>query len=203
MKLSKRSRLSDVARSVAAALGSAGIRAVLTGGACASLYSRGSYQSSDLDFIIQNAVSSAQLDAAMAETGFRRVGNQYEHPEVPFFVEFPAGPLGIGRDLQIQPIKYAIRGIVIASLSATDSCRDRLVAFYHWNDRQALKVAVAIARRHRVNLKFIRQWSIQEGALSQFEEFMGAAKKGERGRSRKQVETRGRTARVRSGDRQT
>lgn len=171
MKLSKRSGMADVARCVAMALRSAGIRAVLTGGACASLYTRGGYQSSDLDFIIQNAVSGTQLDNAMASIGFRRAGNQYEHPEAPFFVEFPAGPLGIGGDLHIQPVEYKIKGTVVSALSAADSCRDRLVAFYHWDDRQALKVAVSIARRHRVNLGSIRRWSEHEGALSKFEEF--------------------------------
>ncbi|MBI4241858.1 MAG: hypothetical protein HY613_09085 [Candidatus Rokubacteria bacterium] len=187
MKLSKRSRLADVARCVAIALQSAGIRAVLTGGACASLYSRGGYKSSDLDFVIQNAVSEAQLDDAMAGAGFRRVGNQYEHPDAPFFVEFPAGPLGIGHDLHIHPVKYPIRRTVICALSATDSCRDRLAAFYHWNDRQALRAAVAIARRHRVDLQCIRRWSAREGALAKHAEFMAELRRG--------------TVRVRSGRR--
>ena len=160
--------MADVVRCVATALRSAEIRAVLTGGACASLYTGGGYESSDLDFIIQNAVTETQLDRAMASIGFKRGGNQYEHPAAPFFVEFPAGPLGIGGDLHIQPVEYRIKGTVIAALSAADSCRDRLVAFYHWNDRQALKFAVAIAHRHRVNLTSIRRWSKREGALSQF-----------------------------------
>ena len=135
MRLSKRSGLADVARCVATALRSAGIRAVLTGGACASLYTRGGYQSSDLDFVIQNAVSETQLDKAMNSIGFERVGNQYEHPEAPFFIEFPAGPLEIGGDLRIQPVEYKIKRTVVPALSAADSCRDRLVAFYHWDDR--------------------------------------------------------------------
>ena len=179
--------MADVARCVATALKSADIRAVLTGGACASLYTRGGYKSSDLDFIIQNAVSGKQLDRAMASIGFRRVGNQYEHPDAPFFVEFPTGPLGIGSDLRIQPVEYRIKGTVVSALSAADSCRDRLVAFYHWNDRQALRVAVSIALRHRVKLISIRQWSEHEGARSKYEEFISEVKrlaaKG-RGRSR-------------------
>ena len=57
------------------------------------------------------------------------------------------------------------------ALSAKDSCRDRLAAFYHWRDRQSLETAVLIALRHRVNLRKIREWSIEEGALESFEEF--------------------------------
>ncbi len=177
MTLSKRSTLADVARCVATALKSSQISAVLTGGACASLYTRGGYKSSDLDFIIQNAVSVARLDGAMASVGFTRVGNQYEHPDAPFFVEFPAGPLGIGKDLHIRPVKYRIKGTVVSALSPTDSCRDRLAAFHHWNDRQALKAAVSIALRHRVSLNSIRRWSWREGAGSKCEEFMSEVKR--------------------------
>jgi hypothetical protein len=56
-------------------------------------------------------------------------------------------------------------------LSATDSCRDRLAAFYHWNDRQSLRVAVLIARRARVDMKRLRAWSAVEGAAGKFAEF--------------------------------
>jgi len=174
VKLTKRSSLAQVARSVAVALSSAGIRAVLTGGACASLYSRGKYKSSDLDFIIQSAVSRAELDAAMAAIDFRRAGNHYEHPVATFFVEFPAGPLAIGEDLRVQPVVYKIRRFGVLALSATDSCRDRLAAFYHWNDRQALTAAVAIARLRPVSIDSIRKWSAKEGALPSFDEFLAA-----------------------------
>lgn len=198
MKLGRRSGLADVARGVAHALHTARIQAVLTGGACASLYTHGGYQSSDLDFIIQNPVSGMDLDSAMASVGFKRVGNQYEHPEARFFVEFPAGPLGIGTDLHIHPIQYEIRGTTLSALSATDSCRDRLVAFYHWNDRQALRVAVTIARGHRVNLELIRRWSRKEGALAKFAEFLTAVKLGKRGHRRRKAEKSLRSVRTRS-----
>ena len=56
-------------------------------------------------------------------------------------------------------------------LSATDSCRDRLAAFYHWSDRQSLLDAVEIARIRSVNLRKIREWSTQEGALDAFKRF--------------------------------
>ena len=57
------------------------------------------------------------------------------------------------------------------TLSATDSCRDRLAAFYHWKDRQALTAAVAIALRHRVRMKRIREWSGEEDSATEFDQF--------------------------------
>ena len=174
MRLTRASALPAVAAAVAKALAREGIRAVLTGGACASLYTRGKYQSSDLDFILQSAVSATRLDAALATIGFRRRGNHYEHSVVPFFVEFPAGPLGIGRDLGIRPVRRRVANVPVAVLSPTDSCRDRLAAFYHWQDRQSLAVAVEIAVRNPVDLKAIRRWSLAEGAAEGMTEFLAA-----------------------------
>jgi len=51
----------EVATSVADALSRAGFRAVLTGGGCASIYTKGVYQSVDLDFILQRASTQAKL----------------------------------------------------------------------------------------------------------------------------------------------
>ena len=155
------------------------------GGACASIYTRGSYQSADLDFILMSAVSRARLDAAMAAAGFSRRGDRYVHPRSRFFVAFPAGPLGIGSDLRIQPSVYRRRGSRLILLSPTDSTRDRLAAFYHWSDRQSLRTAVRIALRHRVDLDRIRTWSIGEGAAAGFAEFVA-----ELARSRRRRRTR-------------
>lgn len=182
MSLTRRSSLRDVAECVATALSQAGIPSVLTGGACATLYTAGTYQSEDLDFVLQAPVPRAKLEAAMRSAGFRRRGDQYFHPRAPFFVEFPTGPLGIGGDLQIHPVEYRVRSARVLTLSPTDSCRDRLAAFYHWSDRQSLEVAVEIARRHPVNLQKIRRWSEAEGSSSQFKEFEAELKRARRAR---------------------
>ena len=172
MNLTSRSSLEAVAACVAGALARSKIRAVLTGGACATLYSRGEYQSSDLDFILQSAVKPETLDAVMEAIGFRRTGNHYEHPRTPLIVEFPAGPLGIGADIDVRPVIRRIRGVGVRVLSATDSCRDRLAGFFHWNDRQSLITAVQIARHRKVDLRAIRVWSAREGASDKFLEFL-------------------------------
>ena len=171
MNLTSRSSLAAVAACVGRALAQSKIRAVLTGGACATLYSKGEYQSSDLDFILQSAVKPQELDDVMATIGFRRAGNYYRHPKTAFIVEFPAGPLGIGRDIDVRPVVFRIEGVRVRALSATDSCRDRLAAFFHWNDRQSLITAARIARHHKVNMRTIRAWSAREGASEKFSEF--------------------------------
>jgi len=161
--LSRRSTLADVAVAVGDALRRAGIRAVLTGGACANLYSGGALQSLDADFVLGEGVALEDLDQALAALGFARRTGRYIHRDVPFFLEFPSGPLGIGEDFRIRPV-WKVRGSArTLTLSATDACRDRLAAFYHWNDRQSLAAAVAIAARNRVSFGKVKQWSRREG----------------------------------------
>jgi hypothetical protein len=143
------------------------------------------YQSSDLDFVLQTAISQARLDSAMATAEFSRQGNQYVHPRASFFVEFPAGPLAIGSDFRIEPVERRVGRSLVTALSATDSCRDRLAAFYFWNDRQSLRTAVQIAVRQRVRLETIRKWSRVEGFQAPFEEFVAELSRARRRRRRK------------------
>jgi hypothetical protein len=183
LKLNARSTIADVAGTVGDALREAGISAVLTGGACAAIYSRGGYQSHDLDYIIRGDASRRALDQAMARIGFGREGDRYVHFTCPFFVEFPRGPLAIGDDFQIMPVTLRLRRGSTLALSTTDACRDRLAAFYHWDDRQSLEAALAIARKQTVNMNRIRRWSLREGFLSKFEEFRTLAARRRTGRS--------------------
>jgi hypothetical protein len=178
VKLGARSTLPAVAMAVGGALTRHGIRAVLTGGACASLYTRGAYQSRDMDFILTGPATQGRVDAALASLGFARKGDHYVHPRVPFYVEFPRGPLAIGDDYRIRPIRRAGTGGRMLTLSATDSCRDRLAAFYHWNDRQSLQVAVQIALAQRIGLERVRRWSTAEGFAERFDEFLAEVRRG-------------------------
>lgn len=113
----------------------------------------------------------------MGRVGFVRKGDRYVHPQARFYVEFPRGPLAIGSDHKIRPVEWKSASGRTLILSATDSCRDRLAAFYHWGDRQSLRVAVRIAVAHRVSLATIRLWSIEEGFLAGFEEFSAELKR--------------------------
>jgi hypothetical protein len=135
------------------------------------LYSKGAYHSFDLDFVLVGPATLRQMDTAMKTVGFARKANRYAHPRVRFFVEFPPGPLAVGGDYRIRPVARIVARRRMVMLSATDSCRDRLAAFYHWNDRQSLSVAVWIALRNRVGWRALRRWSLVEGAAAGFAEF--------------------------------
>ena len=112
------------------------------------------------------------MDTAMASVAFVRRRDRYVHRRARFYVEFPRGPLAIGGEYRIRPVSRSTSHGRILMLSPTDSCRDRLAAFYHWDDRQSLTVAAWIAARNRVQLTTLKQWSTAEGAAERFEEFV-------------------------------
>lgn len=155
-----------------------GIQAVLTGGAAAVLYSRGKYTSLDIDFVISGQVDQGTLDVALGKLGFRRKRDHYVHDKVAFTIEFPRGPLAIGEDIVIRPVLHRNGAARALMLSATDSCRDRLAAYYFWNDRQSLMAAIEIARRNPVQLRRIKDWSEREGQVTAFTTFLKALKRG-------------------------
>ncbi|KAB2969836.1 MAG: hypothetical protein F9K18_00710 [Thermoanaerobaculia bacterium] len=131
MKITARSTLETVAIAVGDALAENGIRAVLTGGACAGIYSGRLNSSQDVGFVLEGRVAPSSLDAAMATLGFSRQGSCYVHPESPLWVEFPRGPLAVGADLDLRPVPLRSANPRTPALSPTDSCRDRLAAFFH------------------------------------------------------------------------
>ena len=119
-----------------------------------------------------SAVTQARLDEAMAAVGFTRYGDRFLHPAVDFWIEFPRGPLAVGGDYKIHPASLEDDAGHLQILSPTDSCRDRLAAFYHWNDRQSLEVAIQIALRNPVDVTAIRRWSRRENADTKFNSFL-------------------------------
>ena len=174
MMLGPQSTLLDVVMTVGTALHNAGLRAVLTGGACANFYTAGAYSSMDADFVLTGVVTQRALDEAMGEIGFVRVRDHFEHASAKFIVEFPKGPLAIGSDHALKPCRESGKSGQVRLLSPTDSCRDRLAQFYFWKDRQGLKAAIAVALHRKVGITRIRQWSIEENCLPQFLESQAA-----------------------------
>ena len=166
----------ELAAIISTTLRDAGISAVLCGGAVVTIYSENEYQSADLDFV--TAADHRRLGAAMAQLGFSRTkGRYYEHPECDYVVEFPSAPVALGNEVVETWSRRPTRLGEIEILSPTQWIKDRLAAFYHWNDRQCLDQAVMVARRHRISTKSIEEWSRDEGKLDRYDEFRAALKR--------------------------
>ncbi len=145
-----------------------GIEVVLTGGSCVTIYSHNAYVSADLDFIDNSFTRRKKLKEAMAEIGFVEERRYFRHPEVELLVEFPAGPLSVGREpvKEIVVLEYDTGNLAI--ISPTDCVKDRLAAYYHWGDRQSLKQAVLVMKCKEVDLGEIARWSRSEGKIRDF-----------------------------------
>lgn len=153
-----------------------GFDAVLVGGAVVSIYSKGAYQSGDLDLIIQNLVKD-KLPEVMSQIGFIKKGRHYIHPECKhLFVEFPSGPLEIGDDYKIKPMAIDIEGYEIKILSPTDCIKDRLATYIYFNDYEGMEQALLVASSQSFNLNSVKNWCQSEGRAEVFNEFVEGIK---------------------------
>ena len=67
--------------------------------------------------------------------------------------------------------------LAIEILTPTQCVMERLAAFYHWRDRQALDQAVAVAGSQDVDIDAVRRWSNAEGQGERFAEFLRAIRR--------------------------
>jgi predicted transcriptional regulator len=160
----------ETAALVCDALDRAGIPVVLSGGAVVSIYSENEYESFDLDFIRTGL--ERKVDGVMAGLGFEKKGRHWTHPDSQYWVEFPPGPVQVG---EIVVTEFAERRTPVGTLRLlmpTECVMDRLAGFYHWSDHQCLGQAIAVARRHPIDLDRIKEWSRGEAAAEKFELFL-------------------------------
>ena len=166
--------IKDLALIIGAQLSKYSIDAVLTGGAVVSIYSNNKYVSYDLDFVTNNPQGSAKaIKEAMKEIGFTVTPNAFfSNPDCKYVIEFIPDPLSVGSEpaKEIKEIKTKIGQLRL--LSPTDCVKDRLAAFYHWNDRQALEQALMVAKNNKIDVKEVRRWSIVEGKSAQYDIFL-------------------------------
>lgn len=174
-KITAKTGIEELAGIVSEHLRGKGLQATLVGGAVVSIYSHNEYQSKDLDFISPD--DHRDLVEAMTEIGFKREGKNFFHPNCRFSVEFPSGPLAIGNEIPVTPDgEIKTKAGVVKILSPTQCVMDRLAWFYHYNDRQCLDQALAVAKNHNINLGKIKKWTEGEGSLEKFELFLSKLK---------------------------
>ena len=147
------------------------IHVVLSGGSCVEIYSRGEYTSWDLDLINQYNEQFKKIHAVMDELGFKERERYFVHEDTKYFIEFPSGPLGVG-DAPVEEIaEIDTEAGVLRLLTPTDCVKDRLAAYYHWNDEQSLQQAVWVAQQNDVDLESIKTWSIKESSEQKYLNF--------------------------------
>tara|TARA_R110002049_G_scaffold180263_2_gene347273 strand:+ start:493 stop:1041 length:549 start_codon:yes stop_codon:yes gene_type:complete len=167
----------EIAALVCEELSVSGIKAVLTGGTCVSVWTRNEFAS--LDFIALGLHSNKKIAHALESIGFTRSTRNpryFEHPDTDLALEFPPGPLMVGDEhISDQSIdEYATDLGVLRLLSPTDCVKDRLAGYYYFRDEQNLRQAIAVAREHPIDWKDLERWHSAEGQVDGFRAFESA-----------------------------
>jgi hypothetical protein len=168
MKQIKNMSQVELAAYIQDALQVEGINVVLSGGSAVSFYSSDKYVSKDLDLINTNFVRRSKIKAVMETLGFHEQGRYFVNSETQFFVEFPNGPLSVGEEPVKEIRTFELATGTLRIVSPTDCVKDRLCAFYFWNDQQGLAQAVLVAESQNVDLEEIKRWSKVEGKEQEY-----------------------------------
>ncbi len=180
-KISKSTSIEEMAAYVCEGLSKEDLGCFLSGGAVVSIYTDNEYESLDLDFVSFD--DRKKIEKVMIKLGFEKnKGRHYTHSESDIFVEFPGAAALIG-DQPIEEFneiknKYG----KLKLLTPTDSVRDRLAAFYHWNDKQGLDQAVMICLKQKVSLFKVKSWSEKDNMIEKYEEFLRLLKVSRKGK---------------------
>ena len=125
-----------------------GIETVLSGGSCVQIYSHGKYTSDDIDLVDRYNGGHTKIKNVMTNLGFKEYNRYFIHEDTKLFVEFPCGPLGVG-DAPVNDIASQEEDTgILKLLTPTDCIKDRLAAYYHWDDLQSLEQAVWVAQKN-------------------------------------------------------
>jgi len=147
-----------------------GIEAVLVGGACVSLYSNNQYMSYDIDLITDSPIR--KITPVLEELGFKNSGSRlFENPKCKFLIDFPAPPVSVGDGPVLKFNSLKTRFGTICLLTPTDCIKDRLAAYFFWNDQQSLDQAAMVAKRSKIHLPEIKRWALKQGELEKYEVF--------------------------------
>lgn len=149
-----------------------GINTVLSGGACVCIYTNNKYISYDLDFVLFSSDDLKKASKALTEIGFYEENRYFRHKDTEYFIDFVSPPLSVGEEPVKEVAEIKKGGRTLKLLSVTDCVKDRLAAYYHWNDRQCLEQAVLVCQDNPVDLKEVERWSKNEGMIDKYKAFI-------------------------------
>jgi len=161
----------DLALYVSDYLNKNGIEVVLSGGACVTIYTKNKYLSYDLDFVLLSYIASKRIKKVLERIGFQEEGKYFKHKKSQYLIEFLLPPLSVGNEPVKEISKIKKGNKVLKLLSPTDCVKDRLAAYYHWNDEQSLDQALMVCKENQVDLKEVERWSLNEGMEEKFKVF--------------------------------
>jgi hypothetical protein len=163
-----------LAARISSKLDERGIRTVLCGGSCVTIYAPGKYATRDFDFVLSSDYPDSSVAAALAEVGYQpdpSVSGAFTSLDEEMIVDIRPAPPALGGEPIGEPAVLSAGGHRLVLLSPTDCVKDRLAHFFHYGDRQGLEQAVVVCLAQPVNVREVGRWSRAEGQGSRFAEF--------------------------------
>lgn len=140
----------------------------VVGGAAVQYYTDAEYVTKDLDAILMGDTAEI-IDAVMGSLGFKRTTmyRHFEHPSLPFVVEFPPSPIEVGDRHISDVIQLKLDQLNVRVIRVEDIIMDRLIAAKEWRDRPSLDQAKLLWRKNKdqIDLKYLTQFAKEEGVL--------------------------------------
>lgn len=156
------------------ALAGLNIVVCLTGRGCVAVWTDTDMAAGSLEFVEQGLVRRSLISDMLTELGFIEANGQFEHPGMPWAVEFPSGPQMVGDQRIARAAELETPVGTLRLLSPTDCIKDRLAAFIYWSDKAALDQAVQVARAQSVDLAELHSWADSEGGGDAYQVFREA-----------------------------
>lgn len=157
-----------------------GVPAVLVGGTVVEFYTAGGYTTADIDMVLP-PLERKEIETVMEELGLVRSGDyrHWSHPQIPFPVEFPPGPLQIGRLVVGELNEIEIEGTKLKILKVEDILLDRMVMAQEWDDLQAHVQAEMLMYAHydEMDGPYIHRQASQIGVLKILQEIQKKVKR--------------------------
>lgn len=164
--------LKELAITISDYLNKNGIKTVLSGGACVSIYTNNKFMSYDLDFVLISFDEQKKTKELLTKIGFYPENRYFRHNESKYFLDFISPPLAVGNEPVKEIVEIKEGNCKLKLLSPTDCVKDRLSAFYHWNDRQSLEQAILVCLDNYIDLNEVERWSHKEGMSDKYKKFL-------------------------------
>lgn len=125
----------------------------------------------DIDLITDTPIK--KITPVLEELEFKNTGGRlFKNPECEFMIDFPAPPVSVGDGpvSKFNNLKTQLGAICL--LTPTDCIKDRLAAYFFWNDNQTFDQAIMVARRNKINFLEIKKWAEKQGEKYKYEIFV-------------------------------
>ena len=138
----------------------------VVGGAAVQFYTNATFVTFDLDVILFGDTTEI-IEQVMAPLGFKRTTmyRHFEHPDLPFVVEFPPAPIQVGSRYisDVNIIKLDDKPVRVIKIE--DIIMDRIIAGVEWKDEASLQQAKLLWQKNhqRIDKKYLTDFATKEG----------------------------------------